>query len=159
VSHPINRHFKGHEMLDKLGPILLIVVSSVAYQFAQRAVSSSANAFSVFVLVYLLGTLFCVVLASLWGRPVAVTDLQLLKTWPTWILGAAVVGIEVGYLWAYRTGWPVGTAVGVTYTLTIGVLAVAGVLFLSEEISLRRVAGLAFSLAGLWLLLAPSSKG
>jgi drug/metabolite transporter (DMT)-like permease len=146
-------------MLEKLGPVVLVVVSSVAYQFAQRAVSSSANAFSVFVLVYLLGLLLCLVLASLWGRPMVVTDLQLLRTWPTWILGAAVVGIEVGYLWAYRAGWPVSTAVGVTYTLTIAVLAIAGVIFLSEEISLRRVAGLAFSLAGLWLLLAPSAKG
>jgi drug/metabolite transporter (DMT)-like permease len=145
-------------MLGKLVPVLLVVVSSVAYQFAQRAVSSSANAFSVFVLVYLLGMVLCLILASLWGRPMGVADLQLLKTWPTWVLGTSVVGIEVGYLLAYRAGWPVGTAVGVTYTLTIGLLAVAGVIFLAEEISLRRVAGLAFSLAGLWLLLAPSGR-
>src|SRR5580704_12847472 len=142
-------------MLGKLGPILLVVVSSVAYQFAQRALSSAANVFSVFVLVYLLGLVLCLVLASLWGRPMGVTDLQLLKTWPTWILGASIVGIEVGYLLAYRAGWPVGTAVGVTYTLTIALLAVAGVVFLSEEMSLRRAAGLACSLAGLWLLLEP----
>jgi drug/metabolite transporter (DMT)-like permease len=143
-------------MLARLGPILLVVLSSVAYQFAQRAVSSTANAFSIFVLVYLLGMVLCLVLAPLWGRPMALADLQLLKTWPTWVLGVSVVGIEVGYLLAYRAGWPVGTAVGVTYTLTIAVLALAGVMFLSEEVSMRRVTGLCFSLAGLWLLLGQS---
>jgi len=146
-------------MLARLGPILLVVVSSVAYQFAQRAVSATANALSVFVLVYLLGMVLCLVLAPLCSRSMSVADLQLLKAWPTWLLGVSVVGIEVGYLLAYRAGWPVGTAVGVTYTLTIAVLAVAGVVFLSEEVSLRRVAGLCFSLAGLWLLLEPSRAG
>jgi drug/metabolite transporter (DMT)-like permease len=146
-------------MLARLGPILLVVLSSVAYQFAQRAVSSTANAFSIFVLVYLLGMVLCLVLAPLWGRPMALADLQLLKTWPAWVLGVSVVGIEVGYLLAYRAGWPVGTAVGVTYTLTIAVLALAGVMFLSEELSMRRVMGLCFSLAGLWLLLGQSRTG
>ena len=143
-------------MLGKLTPILLVVASSVAYQFAQKALSSAANAFSVFTLVYLIGIVLCLLLASLSGRPVGFVDLQLLRTWPPWMLGAAVVGIEVGYLLVYRAGWPLGTAVGVTYTLTIGLLAVTGAMFFSEELSLRRIAGLGFALAGLWMLIEPS---
>lgn len=143
-------------MLGKLGPILLVVASSIIYQLAQRVVSPAVNSFLLFALVYLLGFILCVALISVSGRPIGFADVHILRTWPPWILGISVVGIEVGYLLAYRAGWPLGTAVGVTYTLTIVLLALTGAMFLSEELSLRRIAGLLFGLTGLWLLIEPS---
>lgn len=144
------------QMIARLSPILLVVASSVAYQLAQKAVPAAANAFAVFAVVYLLGIVACLSLTFLAGRPIGFADLQLLRAWPPWVLGATVVGIEFGYLWVYRTGWPFSTAVGVTYTLTIVVLAVIGAIFFAEELSLRRTAGLLFALTGLWLLIEPS---
>ena len=145
-------------MIGKLSPIALVVVSSVAYQLAQRSVPATANAYVVFSLVYLLGMVACLSITFLAARPICFADIQLLRTWPAWTLGASVVGIEVGYLWVYRTGWPLGAAVGVTYTLTVVLLALIGAAFFSEELSLRRIAGVLFALTGLWLLIEPRSR-
>jgi len=143
-------------MTAKLLPIMLVVASCVSYQLAQRSMSVAANPFAVVALVYALGIVACFALAPLVARPIGIADVHLLRDWPPWLLAASVVGIEVGYLLVYRTGWSLGTTVGVTYTLTIVLVAVIGATFFAEVLSLRRVAGLLFALAGLWLLLAPS---
>jgi len=143
-------------MTAKLLPIILVVASCVSYQLAQRAMSAAANPFAVVALVYALGIVACFALAPALVRPIGFADVHLLRDWPPWLLAASVVGIEVGYLLVYRTGWSLGTTVGVTYTLTIVLVAVIGATFFAEALSLRRIAGLFFALAGLWLLLAPN---
>ena len=142
-------------MAGKFLSITLVVVACVAYQLAQRSMSAAANPFAMVALVYALGILACFALAPLAGRPIGIADVQLLRDWPPWLLGASVVGIEIGYLLVYRAGWSLGASVGITYTLTIVTLAVIGAVFFAEQASPRRVAGLLFALAGLWMLIEP----
>jgi drug/metabolite transporter (DMT)-like permease len=97
-----------------------------------------------------------VLLAPGVGKPIGLEDAALLKQWPIWVLALSVVGIEIGYLLAYRAGWPLATTTGVTYTSTMVLLALIGATFFSESISLRRAAGLALAMGGVWLLVAPT---
>jgi len=140
----------------KLFPIGLIIASQVGYQLAQRAMPASANPFTVIAIAYLLGIIACALLAPGAGRPIGLVDAALLKHWPIWALAVSVVGIELGYLLAYRAGWPLATTTGIGYTATMVLVAVIGAVFFSEGMSVRRAAGLVMAIGGVWLLVAPA---
>jgi len=142
-------------MTAKLLTVGLVVASLVGYQLAQRTMPTGANPFTVVAIAYFLGIIACVLLAPGVGKPIGLEDAALLKQWPIWVLAGSVVGIEIGYLLAYRAGWPLATTTGVTYTSTMLLLAVIGATFFSEGISPRRAAGLALAMGGVWLLIAP----
>ena len=142
----------------KLLTILLVIISGVVYQVAQRSVPSGANPFKVIAVVYLLGFIACAALAQIAGSPIGLSDVSLLKRLPVWLLVGSCAGCEVGYLLAYRVGWSLGNTACVSYTSTIIVLAVVGAAFYAEGISLRRAAGLALALLGLWLLVKRSVR-
>ena len=100
--------------------------------------------------------LACMVLSPLAGRPLALVNVRRLLTWPTGLLALAVVGIEIGYLLAYRSGWKTGVIFGVTSIATVTVLALVGVAWFAEPLDDRRVPGLVLALAGGWLVVARS---
>lgn len=135
---------------------VLVIVSQVVYQLAMKAVPPAANPLGVLILVYALAIAACIVLSPLAGRPVAVGDLRRLLGWPTALLALAVVGIEVGYLLAYRSGWKLGVTYAVTSVATVTVLAALGVAWFGEFLDGRRVLGLVLALAGGWLVVSPS---
>jgi multidrug transporter EmrE-like cation transporter len=100
--------------------------------------------------------LACIVFSPLAGRPLAVGDVRRLLTWPTGLLALAVVGIEIGYLLAYQSGWKIGVTFAVTSVATVTVLALVGAAWFAEHLDGRRVLGIALALAGRWLVIARS---
>jgi drug/metabolite transporter (DMT)-like permease len=151
-----NPHNRSAAMTAKLLTLALIVASLVGYQLAQRAMPTGANPFSVVALAYVLGIVACVLLAPRVGNPIGPADVVLLTQWPIWALAGSVVGIEIGYLLAYRAGWPLGTTTGITYTASMVLLAVIGAACFSEGMTLRRSAGIVLAIGGVWLLVTPS---
>jgi drug/metabolite transporter (DMT)-like permease len=68
------------------------------------------------------------------------------------LVGLAVFGIEAGYFFVYRAGWPLSTAsVVASLSITI-VLALVGLFGLGEALSVSRVAGLALAACGVLLI-------
>ena len=64
------------------------------------------------------------------------------------LIGLTAVGVELGFLYAYRTGWKISTT-----SITIGVftttsLALIGVLWFKEHLTPVNVAGVVLCLAG-----------
>jgi len=140
----------------KLVPIGLIIAAQVGYQLAQRAMPASANPFTVIAIAYLLGIIACSVQAPGVGRPIGLIDAGLLRHWPIWGLAGSVVGIELGYLLAYRAGWALATTTGIGYTATMVLVAVIGATCFAEGMSARRAAGLFLAIGAVWLLVAPA---
>jgi drug/metabolite transporter (DMT)-like permease len=118
--------------------------------------SAGANPFIVIAIAYFIGIIACALLAPGAGKPIGLADMALLRHWPIWVLAGSVVGIEVGYLLAYRAGWSLATTTGITYTATMVLLAIIGAACFSEDISPRRAAGVVLAIGGVWLLVAPA---
>lgn len=128
--------------------IALVIASQVTYQMAVKAVSPGSNPFAVLTIVYGLAFVACIALSPLAGKPIAFADFRRLSIWPTGMLALAVVGIEFGYLLAYRSGWKLGTTFAVTSVATVTALALIGSLWFGELIDSKRALGLVLTLAG-----------
>jgi len=66
--------------------------------------------------------------------------------------GLVIVGLEVGYIYAYKIGWPVSTAQIVQAAVVAVILIFVGSLFYHEAVTWNKVAGVIICLAGLALI-------
>lgn len=132
-------------------PIALIVLSNVAYHLGQKAVPKAAHPLVATLGMYLVATAATLALlafagAAPWRGAGAAAH------WSVGLVGLGIVGIEVGFLLAYRGGWPLATTAVTATTLVALALLPIGVLVFREPMNAPRVAGLLLALSGLWLL-------
>lgn len=130
----------------------VVIISQIGYHIGQKAVHPSASPFIVLATAYATACLVCVATISVIGRMPSPDELRASIGWPTWVVALSIIGIEVGYLLAYRTGWPISLAFAVASTLTVVALAAIGVAYFSSSLHPRRLAGIALACLGMWLL-------
>jgi hypothetical protein len=132
-------------------PIVLIVVSNVAYHLGQKAVPRAAHPLVATLGMYLVATLATLALLPFLG-PGSWRGAGVAAHWSVALVGVGIVGIEVGFLVAYRGGWPLSTTAVTATTLVALALLPIGLLVFREAFTAPRAAGLALALSGLWLL-------
>ena len=72
--------------------------------------------------------------------------------WTTFVLGVVIVGLELGYILAFRNGWKMNTA-SVTANITLAIaLVFVSMIFYKESITLKQIAGIALCGGGLVLI-------
>jgi uncharacterized membrane protein len=128
-------------------PMGLLILSVVIYQVSFRLVPQGISSWHVLFVVYALGAL----LTFLLGLTEKTTLGQSIRQMngAVLILTLSVVGIELGYLLAFRAGWPL-TRVGLTSNVGVALLVIPiGLLFFKERLSLVNVVGIALCVLGL----------
>ncbi len=132
--------------------ILLTIISNVVYHIAQKLTSSTINPLFSLAVTYLTALAVCVLLMPFYPGGVDLgTSLKQLS-WPTFVLGLAVVGLELGFLLAYRAGWEISLA-GIVSNATVAMLLVPiGLWLFREHITPANLLGIAFCVLGLVLI-------
>lgn len=72
--------------------------------------------------------------------------------WAPIFLGVSVVGLEVGFIYAYKNGWAVSTASIVQSAFLAVALLLVGALLYHETINISKIVGVGFCLVGLFFL-------
>jgi multidrug transporter EmrE-like cation transporter len=72
--------------------------------------------------------------------------------WTVFALAAMVVGLDVGFLMLYRSGFDVSLGQIVTQSGAALILVVAGAALFREKISAANLAGIVLCVIGLWLI-------
>lgn len=139
--------------MNVLLPSIVLIVSSVlTYQIAQKYVPHELNPWHALVVVYVVALGFCIV-ASLLDRGAkpffeSMREVNLAVI----LVGVAAVGIELGWILAFRAGWPLSIT-GLVSNVTVAMLvAPIGFLFFKEKLSVQNIAGIALCLIGLALV-------
>lgn len=127
--------------------LITAVVGTIGYHLAQRQIAPDASPALVLAVAYLVGAAICGVLLVT-VLPVR-TSLRAQLSWPVLALGVAVVLIEVGFLWMYRSGWTLATGALMVNMLATLALATIGVLVFGERLHWNTIVGAAICLVGL----------
>lgn len=132
--------------------IVLIVASNVLYNVCQKSTPESANPFSSLLVTYVSASIIAGVTFLLcYSDKSFVQSLEELN-WTSIALGVAIVGLEFGYLMAYRAGWNISEGSLVANILLAIALIPIGVFFYHEGFSLNKTMGVVFCVIGLLLL-------
>lgn len=133
-------------------PILIIVASNVLYNVCTKSAPEKVNAFAILTVTYLIAAAvsFATFFITSKGKNI-ITEFG--KTnWSTFVLGIVIVGLELGYILAYRNGWAMNT-VSVTANITLAVVLIfVAAIFYKESITLKQIGGIALCAGGLVLI-------
>lgn len=132
--------------------IALIVASNVLYNVCQKSTPDSVNPMSSLLVTYLTASLITLMTFLFYY-----TDENLVQSikelnWTSIGLGVTIVGLEFGYLMAYRVGWDISVGSLVANILLALMLIPVGVLFYQEGFALNKTLGMVLCLIGLVLL-------
>ncbi len=128
----------------------LIVIGVIVYHLSQKSIPGDANPFVALAGAYLIA--FCISVAALLFGGDLWKEAKILRrqdVLPVLFLGLTAVAIELGYLYAYRTGWKISTTGITTGALTAGALALIGVLWFKEELTMLHAAGIGLCILGI----------
>ena len=136
-------------MLSYIWPIALIVLSNTLYQICAKSVPEGMDPFVSLTVTYLVGAAVSGILYFLLG-----TSTNLLKeysklNWAPVVLGVVIVGLEAGYIFAFKAGWQISTAQVVQAAILAGVLLFVGYLLYHEALTWNKILGIVICLVGL----------
>lgn len=139
------------------GAMLLTVGANVAYHLCQRSIDRNTNPLASLIITYAIALIAALVAWLLFPVPSpAPLSTQLRSAnWASYACGLSILGLELGFLLAYRAGWKVGVAALYSNAAVTVLLVPAGFLFFSERLDARKAVGLVLAGAGLWLLGRP----
>ena len=132
--------------------IVLIVASNVLYNICQKSTPERANPFSALLVTYLTATVLTIIAYQFFksekGFFQSIKDIN----WTSIVLGVAIVGLELGYLMAYRAGWNISVGSLVANIILAIILIPIGILFFKEGFELNKILGAVLCIAGLVLI-------
>jgi hypothetical protein len=134
--------------------IMLIVVSNVCYNITQKSTPSASSPFAALLVTYLTAGFitFGALLITRVKSGLSLSGSFHGINWTSVVLGLAIIGLELGYLLAYRAGWEIGRASLIANIALALILLPVGIFFYGEAFSLTKLAGVGLCGAGLFLL-------
>lgn len=136
----------------QLGWLAIAIVSTVAYHVVLKVTPPAASPFLSLAISYATGSLvFLVLYAVMPGGVTLRTGLQALN-WTALALAAAVVLLDLGFLFLYRSGFDISLGQLITQSAGALILLGVGVAFFQERLSALNVGGIALCIVGLWLI-------
>ena len=133
-------------------PVLIVVLSNTFYNICTKSTPSNVNAFGTLMLTYITAAVLTGIIFLFLVKPEnAIVELSKVN-WTSIVLGIAIVGLELGYIFMYRSGWKVSSgALVANICLAIALLFVGAILY-GENITVKQVLGIFICIAGLFLI-------
>jgi uncharacterized membrane protein len=132
---------------------LSIAISfTVGYHLVLKLTPADANPFLFLMITYtLVAVVFAAMLLLSPGEFAWRAELRALN-WTALALACVIVGLDLGFLFLYRSGFAVSLGALVTQSAAAAVLLVIGVTVFRERLSTANGIGLVLCLLGLWLV-------
>ncbi len=136
-------------MFRYIWPIALVVLSNVIYQICAKSVPDNVNPFASLAVTYIIGAISSCAIWLLSDKKANIVKELAKMNWAPYVLGLAVVGLEVGFIYAYKAGWQVGTASIVQSSFLAVILIFVGALLYNEALTVNKLVGVLICLVGL----------
>jgi len=136
-------------MLYYVWPIVLVVVSNTVYQICAKSVPNDMNPFASLSITYLVGALASLILYFTLGSSGNLIREYGKLNWAPFVLGMVIVGLETGWIYAYKAGWQVSTGFIVQSAILAAALLFVGYLLYHESLTWNKIVGVVICLIGL----------
>ena len=136
-------------MLSYVWPIVLVVLSNVVYQICAKSVPKGMDPLASLTITYLVGAVASGVLYFILNRNGNLIQEYGKLNWAPIILGIVIVGLETGWIYAYKAGWQVSTGFIVQSAFLAVVLIFVGYFLYHEALTWNKIVGVAICIVGL----------
>lgn len=139
-------------MLSYIWPIALVVASNIVYQVCAKETPSAIDPLASLTVTYTVGAVTSAALYFVLNRGGSLLREYSSLNWAPFAFGITLVGLEVGFIYAYKVGWPVSTASIVQSSFLAAALLFVGLFLYREPITLNKAAGVVICMVGLYFI-------
>ena len=136
-------------MLSYAWPMALLILSNTVYQICAKSVPEDMHPLASLTATYLVGAAASLALYYLLSPGGNILAEYRRLNWAPLILGLVIVGLEVGWIYAYKAGWPVSTAFIVQSAFLAVALLAVGYFLYHENLTWNKTLGVIICLIGL----------
>lgn len=128
--------------------IALTIISNILYHLFQKSIAPKANPLFSLTVTYCTAALISLILWPFFSNGENFGGSFKNLNWASFLLGFAIIGLELGFLLAYRAGWDI-TLGSLVSNLTVSLLLIPiGIIFYKEHLSFVNMVGITLSVAG-----------
>jgi hypothetical protein len=139
-------------MRPPLAPLLLTIAGLVVYQISSKSVPRTAHPLVAIIAAYFVATTLCVVAIWKWPLDGSLSHVLRQLNWSVAGVGLGAALIEIGFLLAFRAGWPLSLA-SVAVNVSAGIILLPiGLSMFGERLSIPKMLGAALCLLGLVMM-------
>jgi len=132
--------------------MVVAIISVVLYQLLQKDISNNINPVVSLIITYTVAIILSLVLFFIFPLKENIFVSIKSANYASYLLGIAVVGIEIGFLLIYRHGWKLGLAAPFSSSVTNVVLIITSLILFKEQLSNLNILGLLFCIVGVFLV-------
>ena len=136
-------------MFSYIWPIALAILSNVLYHICAKTTPEGVHPFASLTVTYLTGAVLSAVLYYVLAPQANLVRECSRLNWAPFTLGIVIVGLEGGWLYAYKAGWQVNTGFIVQSAFVSVLLLFVGYFLYREALSWNKLLGTAICLLGL----------
>ena len=134
-------------------PLALVVFANILYNISAKALPKGCSPWTVLVVTYLTASFLSFISYFLFEKDRDFLSSLGHTSWLAFVLGLSMVGLEVGYIFLYRTGWKISVASLLANVLLAVLLLFIGLVFYREHLNMRQLAGICLCLLGSFLIM------
>ena len=138
-------------MFSYIWPIALVVMSNVMYQICAKSVPGEINPMASLTITYLVSAAASGVLYFALGGSHLIREYSKLN-WAPFVLGIVIIGLEAGWIYAYKAGWQVSVGFIVQSAFLAVALVFVGHLVYHEALTWNKLVGVVICLLGLFFI-------
>lgn len=139
-------------MIQMMWPIFLAVGADVFYQICTKSMPGNLNPYGGLVITYGVGAVIAFVLYEISSKGGNIIQEWHNVNWTVFVLGIAIVGLELGSIFMYKVGWNINTGYIVKSIILATALIIVGYFMFKESITATKVIGIAVCMLGLFLI-------
>ena len=139
-------------MFAYVWPLALVIASNIFYQICAKSTPQAIHPLASLTVTYTVGAVVSAILYFALNRGGNLLREYSHLNWAPFVFGVVLLGLEVGYIYAYKAGWPVSTAATVQSAFLSVLLLFVGRFLYQEPITLNKAAGVAICLVGLYFI-------
>lgn len=138
--------------MSMIWPIALVVFSNIIYQVCAKGVPKDMDAMASMTITYIVGAVCSAIMFFVINKNGNLMQEYTKMNWAPVFLGVSVVGLEVGFIYAYKNGWAVSTASLVQSAFLAVALTIVGGVLYHEAITANKIIGIVICLIGLYFI-------
>ena len=132
--------------------ITIAIASSALYHFVQKSTPVNVNFAVSLIVTYVISiAIILIIYTFLPTSKGFIVELRELN-WASYALALSLVGLEVGFLLVYRSGWNLGIAAVLVNVVAALILVPLAIFVFKDKLNWINVAGIMVCLAGLVML-------
>ena len=138
--------------MEMYWPIGLIILSNIVYHISSKQTPEGIDPLASVTITYLVGAATSLVLYFILNKNPSLEREYMSLSWSSFLLGVAIVGLEVGTIYMYRVGWNVNTGHLFHSTIFTVALLLMGKFLYDESLTATKLIGVIVCMVGAWLI-------